>query len=75
MDINKFCYEHITEKSYDGYVGHLKDNSLALDVPEGMHYGDYKIAEYNNISNDEVSKLHKYYRDRSDVYSTEKNYD
>ena len=38
-------------------------------------FGDYVIAEYYNITNDEVSELHKYYRDKANVFSTEKNYD
>ncbi len=37
MDINKFCYEHITGKSYDEYINHLKEQGLSLEAPEGMY--------------------------------------
>ena len=37
MDINKFCYEHITGKSYDNYIDYLKENGLALEAPDGMY--------------------------------------
>ena len=36
MDINKFCYEHITGKSYDEYINYLKEQGIALEAPEGM---------------------------------------
>jgi len=32
MNINKFCYEHITGKSYDEYINFLKEKCFALSV-------------------------------------------
>ena len=30
--IEKFCYEHITGKSYDEYVNYLKEKGFAIEV-------------------------------------------
>lgn len=38
-------------------------------------FGGYVKCQYNNISNQEVSDLHKSYRDDNSVYSIETNYD
>lgn len=38
-------------------------------------FGGRLIKEYKNISNDDVRRLHKEYRDESYVYSIERNYD
>ena len=38
MDINKFCYEHITGKSYDEYINHRKEQELALEAPEKLYF-------------------------------------
>lgn len=32
-EMNKFMYERITGKSYDGYVNYLKEIGFALEVP------------------------------------------
>ena len=32
--MTKFCYEHITGKSYDEYIDGLKKRGLAFDVTE-----------------------------------------
>ena len=37
MDITKFCYEHITGKSYDEYVKYLIEKGLALEAPDEMY--------------------------------------
>ena len=33
-NITKFCYEHITGKSYDEYVDYLKEKGFAFDVTD-----------------------------------------
>ena len=37
MDINKFCYEHITGKDYDEYIASLIERGFALEVTEVMY--------------------------------------
>ena len=34
IGMTKFCYEHITGKSYDEYIDGLKKRGLAFDVTE-----------------------------------------
>ena len=38
-------------------------------------FDNYKIAEYNNISNNSVDEISHHYRDDNSVYSIEKTYD
>lgn len=43
MDINNFCYEHITSKSYDKQADYLKENGFMVDAPEAEN--ENKLAD------------------------------
>ena len=34
--INKFCYEHITGRSYDEHVNYLKEKGYAFEAPQNI---------------------------------------